>query len=312
MAESHAGRMDSDPDHTPVAILTITDKEFSHFRDLILATAGISLNNTKRDLVCARLSRRLRALGLRSFSQYHDYLQNHDDQGQEILKMINCITTNKTDFFRENLHFQFLTEQIVPQIRRCAARGAERKIRVWSAGCSTGDEAYSIAITLREALDAETGWNVKILASDIDTDALATACCGIYSASRLEPVPLKLRWRYFLLNSEGRERQWTVKPELRDLVVFRRINLIETAWPIPTRFDVIFCRNVGIYFNRETQQRLFERLAGYLSSDGYLIVGHSENLQWLGHLFEPIRGTIYRLRPPGDKGCMNSSPNARR
>ncbi len=285
---------------SPVAgIFTITDKEFCAFRDLILKEAGISLSDAKRPLVCSRLGRRLRHLGFRTFSQYLDYLMTHDPRGEERLTMINCITTNKTGFFREPHHFEFLREQVLPQLRQRALAGGQWRLRVWSAGCSSGEEPFSIAITVREALGSLSGWDVKILASDIDTEMLGTGEAGVYPEQKLENVPEKIQRRYFLRGTGELAGYLKARPEIRDLIAFRRINLTEDPWPIQTRFDVIFCRNVIIYFSRETQQGLFERMAGYLAPDGYLMVGHSENLHWLSDLFVSVRGTIYRLRKAG-------------
>ncbi len=277
-------------------LFVISEKEFRAFRELIFQEAAISLSDAKRALVCSRLSKRLRHYGFKSFSQYYEYLMEADPAGAERLQMINCITTNKTDFFRERHHFDFLREQFFPKLReRCPAGGA-RRLRVWSAGCSSGEEPYSIGITAREFFSALPGWDMKILASDIDTDMLRAGEQGIYPAERLESVPAEFTRRHFLRGRGEWAGYYKVRAELRDLVTFRRINFAEESWPIRARFDVIFCRNVIIYFNRATQRRLFERLAGYLQPDGCLMVGHSESLQWLSDMFVPLRGTIYRLR----------------
>jgi chemotaxis protein methyltransferase CheR len=274
----------------------ITDEEFNIFRALILKEAGISLTGAKRQLVTSRLAKRLRYFGFTTFAQYHHYLKTQDPGGEERREMINCLTTNKTDFFRENHHFAFLREQLLPEVRERALHGAPRRLRIWSAACSSGEEPYSIAATVREAWNPLLGWDVKILASDIDTDMLRKGEEGIYPLERFAGVPDAIKHRYFLRGKGEWGTSLRARPELRDLIVFRRINLIEDPWPIRTRFDAIFCRNVIIYFNRATQQRLFARLANYLKEDGYLFVGHSESLHWLSDVFVPLRGTIYRLR----------------
>jgi len=280
----------------PAGLFRITDKEFRAFRELIFAEAGISLSDAKRVLVCSRLSRRLRHYGFQTFSQYYEYLMSGDPSGDERLKMINCITTNKTDFFREMHHFEYLRGQFFPELRERVLRGAARRLRIWSAGCSSGEEPYSIAMTVRDAFGFLPGWDIKMLASDIDTDMLRVAERAIYPAERLDSVPAEYQRRYFLRGRGEWAGYFKVRSELRDFVTFRRINFAEPSWPIHTRFDVIFCRNVIIYFNRETQRRLFERLAAYLQPDGCLMVGHSESLQWLSDMFVLVRGTIYRLR----------------
>jgi chemotaxis protein methyltransferase CheR len=221
---------------------------------------------------------------------------NQDPRGEESLQMINCITTNKTDFFRENHHFDFLREQVIPAIRERTLRGHPRKLRIWSAGCSSGEEPYSIAITVREALGSMSGWDVRILASDIDTVMVQTAQQGIYKEDKLVDVPEEMLRRYFLRGRGEWQGHFQAKQELRDMITFRRINLVEHPWPFRAVFDAIFCRNVVIYFARPTQQRLFEQMARVLSPEGYLFVGHSENLYWLSDLLVPLPGTVYRLR----------------
>jgi chemotaxis protein methyltransferase CheR len=283
-------------DGIPGGLFTITAEEFSAFRQLIHREAGISLSDAKKQLVCSRLGKRLRHLKLESFSQYYDYLMNDDPRGEERLQMINCLTTNKTDFFRENHHFEFLRDQLIPELRDRAVRGGPKRLRIWSAGCSSGEEPYSIAMTVREALAGSPGWDVKILASDIDTVMLAAAEQGIYKQDKVADVPEELLRRYFLRGKGDWDGQFKVKRELSEMISFRRVNLIEYPWPFRGPFDAVFCRNVVIYFGRPTQQLLFEQIARVLSPDGYLFVGHSENLYWLSDLLVPLPGTIYRLR----------------
>jgi chemotaxis protein methyltransferase CheR len=272
----------------------LTETEFRHFQKLILAEAGITLNESKRLLVQSRLARRLRNLGLPTYGDYLNFLETQPAESDERREMINCITTNKTDFFRENHHFDFLRERVIPEVRARTPGGEPKKLRIWSAACSTGEEPYSIAVTIREALGTERNWDVKILASDVDTNVLSTAERGVYDAERFNKVPEALLHRYFMRRkSDG---ALLVNDALKSMIRFRRINFIDPAWPIRTTFDVIFCRNVIIYFNRETQQRLFERLAQYLKPSGYLLVGHSENLHWMSTLLVPVRHTVYQLR----------------
>jgi chemotaxis protein methyltransferase CheR len=272
----------------------LTKTEFRQFQELILAEAGITLNESKHILVQSRLARRLRSLGLAGYGEYLLYLANQPAESPERREMINCITTNKTDFFRENHHFEFLRSRVIPELRAAAAKGAAKKIRIWSAACSSGEEPYSIAVTIREALGAERNWDVKILASDIDTHVLSAAEAGIYEAERFNQVEESLLRRYFTRRkSDG---AMLANDELKQMIRFRRINFIDPAWPVRTTFDVIFCRNVIIYFSRATQQVLFERLAQYLKPTGYLLVGHSENLHWMQKLLVPKGQAIYQLR----------------
>jgi chemotaxis protein methyltransferase CheR len=270
----------------------LTDAEFERFRLLILGAAGIHLRENKRRLLMARLGPRLQQLGLESFSAYYDY-QAGEASGRELTVLINRITTNKTSFFREPHHFEFLARHVVPRAR-------EHRLRIWSAACSSGEEPYSIAITLREATGGLAGWDVRILASDIDTEMLARAEAGIYSLESLEGIPGHRLRAHFLRGYGGYEGMAQVRPELRRLLNFRRINLIEPAWPVEERFDVVFCRNAIIYFDRPTQERIVERLAARLHPGGHFFSGHSETLFWARDLLAPVQPTIYRLRAGGE------------
>lgn len=272
---------------------TISDQEFRLFQELVRTHTGIALTEQKRNLVSSRLGRRLRALGLASFKGYYDYLTAAEGQ-DELENFINAITTNKTDFYREQQHFEFLGKEILPTWKAQAARTGERRIRIWSAGCSTGEEPYTIAITLRESLENLLAWDVRILASDIDTQVLAQAAQGIYPAERVAEIPRPILERYFLRGVGAQAGLVRVTKELRTLVTFRRINLLEEPWPIRTQFDCIFCRNVIIYFDKPTQSRLMERFATYLKTDGYLFLGHSESLYGVSDRFAFLRNTIYR------------------
>lgn len=291
-------------DFTPGLEFTIKADEFQAFRELIYSESGISLNSSKRDLVCSRLARRLRHFGFGSFAEYYQYLIEEDTTGVERQVMINCLTTNKTDFFREAHHFDFLRNSVLPGLCSRAKNGGKRKIRIWSAGCSTGEEPYTLAITLKENLDPDFGWDVRILASDIDTDCLAKAEAGVYPAERLELVPDHLRKKYFSPSASGGPNQLSASLDLRQLIAFRHVNLIEEPWPMRAQFDMIFCRNVIIYFDRETQLRLVERFASILNPEGFLFLGHSESLHGLTDRFEPLGGSIYRLKKGSDSSIV--------
>lgn len=280
------------PDSSPLSSYEMTAEEFRLFRDMIHEKAGIALGDGKRQLLVARLSRRLRALGLGNFSQYYAGLKS-DPQGDEMRRMLNAITTNKTDFFREKHHFEYLRDHVLPEARARVSKGAPRRLRIWSAACSTGEEPYTIAMTVLDALGPSSGWDVKILASDIDTNVLATAEEGVYAEERIASLPEAVKRAHFLRGKGKSEGYVRVRPELQRMVSFRRINFIEAPWPIKTQFDVIFCRNVIIYFNRETQRVLFERMAEKMAPHAYLFVGHSENLFWLRNLFTPVQPTVY-------------------
>ncbi len=268
-----------------------TTTDFDCLRTLVKHHTGIALSDSKRELVYSRLTRRLRHLGLASFAAYCQVLQEGD--GDEIEQLVNAITTHMTTFFREAHHFDYLAATVLPALRE--ARAYHRRVRVWSAGCSTGEEPYSIAMVCQEALPATDGWDVKILATDIDSNVLATARQGIYNIERVQGVCRGRLQRWFR-KGQGANAGWAcVVPELRDMIVFRQLNLLHT-WPMAGPFDIIFCRNVVIYFDRATQRQLCDRFAELLDRHGYLFVGHSESLFNLTGRFELIGKTIYRTK----------------
>ncbi|HEX4612263.1 MAG TPA: CheR family methyltransferase [Urbifossiella sp.] len=284
--------MDAAPADRPAAGPAIGDDEFEAVRAALHRAAGIVLGDTKRVMVCSRLARRMRHHGSRTVADYLRVLAA-DPTGAERQEFVNALTTNKTDFFREPHHFDFLRDTVVPRAR------AGRRLRVWSAGCSTGEEPYTIALTLRDHCPAADGWDVKVLASDIDTAVLAAAGAGVYPAERVADLPPDLLARHFLRGTGANAGKVAVRPGVRDLVTFRQINFT-AAWPIRGKFDIIFCRNAMIYFDREGQRRLLARFAAHLEPDGFLIVGHSENLYGVSDDFAPLGQTVYRLRtaPP--------------
>ncbi|QJW98244.1 Chemotaxis response regulator protein-glutamate methylesterase CheB [Frigoriglobus tundricola] len=268
------------------------DAEFEVLRRLVHEAAGIALSPAKRQLLTSRVARRLRALGYQTFAEYIRYVTHSDPTGDERQQLVNCITTNKTDFFREPHHFEFLRDKAVPH---WLARGGSRRVRVWSAGCSIGMEPYSIALTLREHLPA--GFQVEVLATDIDTEVLARAARGVYGRADCEPVPPAWLQKHFLRGTGANAGRVQVRSEVRRLVTFRQFNLNQPAWDVPGGFDAVFCRNVVIYFDRRTQQHLFDRFADRLADDGFLFIGHSENLHGVSTRFAPLGGTVYRPVP---------------
>ena len=270
----------------------LTEAEFTRFQILIREHTGIQLRDHKRELLVARLGQHIRKLGFASFSAYYEHVSG-DPSGEALRGFINRITTNKTSFFREPHHFEFLRARLIPELR---ARG-QRQLHVWSAGCSTGEEPFSVAMTVQEALGAHHSWTVRILASDIDTDVLAQAQSGTYPLESLEDVSTERRRAHFLRGYGEFEGQAQVRPELRKMVKFRRLNLKETGWGIRARFDLIFCRNVIIYFDRPLQQQIVARLAAHLKPGGYFFSGHSENLFWMRDILNAVEPTIYRANP---------------
>jgi chemotaxis protein methyltransferase CheR len=276
-------------------IASITDGEFARFADLIRDQTGIHLRDHKRQLLVARLGQRLRALGLSTFSAYYQFLVC-DTSGNELLTLINRVTTNKTSFFREPHHFEFIRSHMIPQVKREGGR----QLRIWSAGCSSGEEPYSIAMTLLQALGSHNGWDLRILASDIDSDVLEQASAGMYDMELLEEVPPDLRGKYFLRGYGEFEGLARVRPELRKMIDFRRINLSQPNWGIHQRFDIVFCRNVIIYFERPVQERIVRSLASHLRPGGYYFSGHSENLYYLHDVLVTVEPSIYQAKPGGN------------
>lgn len=265
-----------------------TDRHFQFLRKMVGDHAGINLGEAKRELVYGRITRRIRALGMRNFDDYCRLLETAPDD--EIGNFINAITTNLTAFFREEHHFDFIRETLIPAWMRY---GGRPRVRIWSAGCSTGEEPYSLAMTLREHMPASALGDVAILATDIDTNVLAHAEAGVYAAARVESLP-RARLQQFFRRGRGENADRVrVVPELQQLIRFRQLNLMQD-WPVKGPLDLIFCRNVVIYFDKPTQRRLFARFAEKLAPDGYLIIGHSETLYNVSDAFELVGRTVYR------------------
>jgi chemotaxis protein methyltransferase CheR len=291
-------RKEKDRNQSPSALaglFKLTDREFDQFRLLVHSQTGISLGPHKREMLQARLSRRLRALGLPSFTDYYRYLCEHDSSGEELSRFVTAVTTHVTHFFREKHHFDFLANVWLPAQRARIGLKEKGSIRIWSAGCSTGEEPYSIAMTLRYGLgSAVHNWDIRILGSDVDADALARAADGIYPADSYGSTPQPLLSRYFHRDSTLKEGHLRVRLEIQSLVTLRQINLMEDRWPIRSALDAIFCRNVLIYFDRPTQQQLLKRLILLLKEDGYLFLGHSEGLQGQVNGMKYCQNTIYQ------------------
>jgi chemotaxis protein methyltransferase CheR len=266
---------------------TLTDKEFEQFQSLIYQQVGIKLDSPKRTLLVSRLSKRLRELELASFQAYYDCVSRKGGE-EELTRLLDLISTNKTDFYRELVHFDFLRDQVLPEVQ------GTKTLRVWSSASSSGEEPYTIAMTLCDALSDINRWDIKILASDISTRVLAKAASGLYEEERVSQLPKDLVRRHFLCGKGPQAGKYKVRPDVAKLVAFRRINLMDPTFPIRSALDVIFCRNVMIYFDRPTQAKLVEKFFRYLRQGGYLFIGHSESLQWIEHQFTYLRPTIYQ------------------
>ena len=239
-----------------ISEMMMTDAEFELLRALMYQQSGVHLTEQKRDLLKGRLAKRLRHHSYESFAEYYDHLKNEDPQGTELQEMINAVTTHKTAFFRESHHFDCLRERLLIPARQAATRGHQSPIRIWSAGCSSGEEPYTIAITVAANLERLATWDVKILGSDIDTHVIDKARTAIYPLETVSDLPSDLVRRNFLSGKGEQAGLVRLKPEICNLVKFGRVNLMDEHWPFRGKFDAIFCRNTMIYFDRDVQRRL--------------------------------------------------------
>jgi chemotaxis protein methyltransferase CheR len=257
----------------------MSEQNFRVLQKISYELTGINLSDQKQNMIYGRLARRIRALGLRDFDQYCGLLSQRDSP--EAREFINAITTNLTAFFRENHHFEYLKNTWFPEL--LSAKEKSRRIRIWSAGCSTGEEPYSLAMVVK-SIPALQNWDVKILATDLDSTVLEKARSGEYNAERCVNIPPQ----YQKFVEKG-----VVRADVRELVTFKELNLLH-PWPMKGPFDVIFCRNVVIYFDVPTQVKLFDRYADVLEPEGRLFIGHSENLHKTSNRFASLGRTIYR------------------
>lgn len=269
----------------------LTDKEFELFKHLIYQQVGIKLDEPKKTLLVSRLGKRLRDLHLSSYQAYYDSVSGKGGE-EELIKLLDLVSTNKTEFYREPVHFDFLRDQVLSEAQ------SSKTLRIWSSASSSGEEPYTIAMTLSDAIADINRWDIKILASDISTRVLAKASSAIYEEERVSQLPNDLVKRHFLRGKGPQAGKLQVRPQVARLVAFRRINLMDSTFPIRSQLDVIFCRNVMIYFDRPTQAKLMEKFFRYLRPGGYLFIGHSESLQWIDHQFTYLRPTIYQ-KPVG-------------
>ena len=268
----------------------LTEEDFRRISQIVYDHCGINLHDGKKELIRARLAKKLRAGGFRTFLEYMEYVEK-DESGREFSSFIDVLSTNLTSFFREPQHFGYVENILLPRLIEKKQKENNFRIRAWSAGCSSGEEPYSIAITLLENLP-KGRWDARILATDISTRILEKAKAGIYNADRLEPVPLQQRTKYLVLNSGKGQKIYEVHKSLREMIIFKYLNLM-TRWPVKGPLDFVFCRNVMIYFDKPTQAMLVKRFYELLDSGGVLFTGHSESLTGIEHSFKYIQPTIY-------------------
>ncbi len=267
---------------------------FQRFSSFIYDSVGIKMPPAKKTMLEGRLQKRLKALGMGSFEEYSDFVFSRKENDSELIHLINAITTNKTDFFREPAHFDFLVKNALPSILSGRREMQREPLRIWSAGCSSGEEPYTLAMVLSEFSEKKTDVRFSILASDISTKILETARVAIYPEDRTDTIPLSLKKKYLLRNKNPDLSVVRINPQLRSLVSFRRINFMDDDFGIAEKMDVIFCRNVVIYFDKQTQQILMRKFFRQLRPGGYLFIGHSETLNGLDVNFKPVASTVYR------------------
>lgn len=268
----------------------LSARNFERLARFIYDYSGIKMPSSKRTMLEGRLRRRLRITGRPTFDSYCDYLFNDDGLESETIHLIDVVTTNKTDFFREPRHFEFMAQTALPEL----AAAGRRKIRAWSAACSTGAEPYTMAMVMQDHLDRTGGPDFAILATDLSTEVLATAQRGVYPAEMVDPVPADLRRRFVMTPKDPRRRDIRIHPSLRARLTLGRLNLMDQAYAVGEPFDIIMCRNVMIYFDKATQAKVLQRLCKHLRPGGYLFIGHSESITGVDLPVAAAANTVFR------------------
>lgn len=273
----------------PVSESGLSSRNFRRLAEFIYNYSGIKMPDAKKVMLEGRLRRRLRVTGFVDFDSYCDYLFEGDGLEAEALHLIDVVTTNKTDFFREPSHFDFLQANALPELMK---RGL-RRLRVWSAACSIGAEPYTLAMVIDDFLRDQKGQDYRILATDLSTEVLQKAQRGIYPADAVEPVPASLAARYVLVARDRNRGEVRIAPHLRSHVAFARLNLMDDSYSVGEPMDVIFCRNVLIYFDKKTQYAVLSRLCDCLDKGGYLFIGHSESIAGMNLPLKQVANTIF-------------------
>jgi len=273
---------------------TLSQKDFTRLSRFIYDELGIKMPASKTTMLNGRLNKRLRARNFRNFTEYCDFLFSDKGKEEEMVHLINAVTTNKTDFFREPGHFDYLVQTALPEIENRMRFEPRRKLKIWSAGCSTGEEPYTLAMVLTDVKAAKANFNFEILATDISTRVLEVARRAVYPMERIEPVTAPYRKKYLLRGKDKNNPQIRIVPELRKKIRFGRLNFMVDDFGLPEMVDIIFCRNVIIYFDEETQERLMNKFCRYLNTGGYLFLGHSESLHGYQTPLTQVAPTIYR------------------
>ncbi|WP_136526653.1 CheR family methyltransferase [Geomonas ferrireducens] len=270
---------------------SLSARDFGRLSRFIYDTCGIKMPDVKKTMLEARLQKRLRSLGMHSFTDYCDFLFSQEGLDRELVPMLDMVTTNKTDFFREPDHFHYLTHTVLPEWVKRHPGGT---LAIWSAGCSSGEEPYTLAMVLSEFAARNPGFDFKILATDISTRVLDKAKTAIYTESQVEPVAIELKKKYLLRSKDRASGMVRIVPELRAKVNFRRLNFMDDDFGMREHLDIIFCRNVIIYFDRQTQERLLQRFHRNMKPGSYIFMGHSETLSGLDVPLVSVYPTVYR------------------
>jgi len=283
-------------DYQQPNFMPLSEKTFNRFREFIHKELGIRMPDVKRTLLESRLQKRMRSIGCTTFEAYYEYVFSKEGIEKELTHMMDTITTNKTDFFRESKHFDYLLETALPSVLEAKTAEGQKKIALWSAGCSTGEEPYTLAMLLSEYTRNHRGITFTILATDISTRVLGKAMVGIYREDQIAPVPMVLRKRYLLRSKNKSKQEVRFIPQIRSKVVFRRLNFMENRYDLSETMDIIFCRNVLIYFDMKTQEKVINNLCRHLSTGGFLFTGHSETLHSLNVPLVQTGTSIYRRK----------------
>jgi len=274
-------------------VRVMSDKEFSLFSTLIYSHLGIKMPPVKKLMLTSRLLKRLKALGIKTYKDYYDYLCSDKGQSEEFNKMFDAVTTNKTDFFREPDHFDILVKRVLPDLVQSENFIERKMINIWSAGCSSGEEAYTLTMVMSEFFSGNKS-KYSILATDISPKVLQAGYDAIYTESTILPIPVALRQKYLMRGTGDKIGLFRIIPALRERVTFKQLNLMDDNFNVSKQMDIIFCRNVIIYFDKETQIELFEKFYKHLVPGGYLFIGSSETLYGINNNFLPVGPTVYR------------------
>lgn len=272
----------------------LSARDFQRLAQFIHAYSGIKMPPNKKSMVEGRLRRRMRAVGAPSLAGYCRYLFEQNGLEGEAISLIDAVTTNKTDFFREPDHFRFLVDHAIPAIAAAQRKGSRGPVKVWSAACSIGAEPYTLAMVLADVAAANPNFRSTIFASDICTEVLESAILGIYPESMIAPVPMDMRKRYLMRAKAGARDRVRIVPQLRAAISFGRINLMETPYAADSDMHIIFLRNILIYFDKPTQQKVLEQLCNHLRPGGFLFLGHSETLTGHALPLQPVATTVFR------------------